>query len=198
MLWSVPREWGGERVFILGGGPSLSHAPLAALRGAGRVIAINDAFLLAPQADVHYFADARWFEWNRSDLSVFAGRYRVTRAEIVAPGLDVRRLRHDRRRDYSTDPGVLAGYCSGANAINLAALFGARDIILLGFDMRPGNWHDRHKTPPRPTHHRDKFIPSIERMAPHLAAAGVRVTNATPGSALTCFPIASPDEVLGA
>src|SRR5690349_3855481 len=51
-------------------GPSLTRdvvtrVAAAKVFGGARVIAINDAYLMAPWADVLYFADPRWWDWQR-------------------------------------------------------------------------------------------------------------------------------------
>lgn len=198
MQWQVPRAWEGETAFVLGGGRSLDLVDVGRLREAGRVIAVNDAGLVrAPWADVLYFADAKWLNWNRDELHRFTGSRLVTRmTETPAAGREVLQVHRDKVNGLSRDPGAVAGWCSGSNAINLAFLFGARRIVLLGFDMRPGRWHDRHKRRSKPTIYADRFIPALERMARELRTEGIDVVNATPGSALACFPIAHPDGLL--
>lgn len=200
MTWTVPREWAGEPAFILGGGSSLDLIDIASLRGRGRIFAVNDAGLVrAPWADVLYFADAvkaKWLGWNRGELHRFEGKYVVTRmkrgvpinAGLVPAGVDLKILTWKKNLALSRSPDTLSGYCSGGNAINLAYLFGCDPIYLLGFDMRQGRWHNRHKRPERPHLYRERFIPAIERMAPELGRDGVKVFNGSPGSALTCFP----------
>lgn len=78
--WSVPCLWPDETVFILGGGPSLPIERLTELRGKGKVIAINNAGFVAPWADLLFFADTRWWTWNRDRLGEFEGEYVVTRS----------------------------------------------------------------------------------------------------------------------
>lgn len=194
--WSMPRLWPGSTVFVLGGGPSLGLIEPSTLRRP--CIAVNNAYLLKPDADVLYFADRRWHEWNRHDLHRYVGEHVVSRVfipprERVPGGPDIRWLNRDHNAPVSHDPRFVAGFCGGANAVNLAYLGGARRIVLLGFDMRPGNWHRLHKLPPVRHQHRESFIPSLTRMGRELAKVGVEVVNATPGSALTAFPIVSPE-----
>jgi len=198
--WQVPREWAGEPAFILGGGASLKGFDASRLIGRGRLIAVNDAGLdLAPFADVLYFADgmSRWFGWNLDRLHLFRGRYAVTRAVdlITVEGVPIRRLWRDKGSSLSRDPTKLAGICSGSNALNLAYLFGANPIYLLGFDMGGGHWHDNHKAPARDRYQSD-FIPALERMGGELIAEGVEVFNCNPASALKCFPFADLETVL--
>jgi hypothetical protein len=197
VVWSVPRAWEGEAAFVLGGGDSLRGFDAGRLKGHGRVIAVNDAFRIAPWADVLYFGDRKWFDWNRGSLGMFRGEHIVTRVEVGAtPPLKIKRLRRNLDVGLARHPSEVAGWCSGGNAINLAYLFGAAPIVLLGFDMKGGNWHTHHRTPKNLDAYRRHFIPHIERMAPELEREGVTVINATPGSALGCFPIVSLDDIL--
>lgn len=197
-LWSVPLgDWRGKACFIIGGGPSFDPALAPRLRGRGRVIAVNAAYTVAPWADVLFFADRRWYEWNRDDLHRYRGDLILTRADLKDPSdARIRRIGRTTTTPLSRDAHQLAGYCGGGNALNLAYLYGADPIVLLGFDMRPGNWHTLHRLPPKEGQHRDRFIPSLERMAVCLAGDGVTVLNANPRSALRCFPFADIEELL--
>jgi len=192
-FYTVPTgAWEGEACVILGGGPSLRKDAVPALKGRARVIAVNNAYLLAPWADVLYAADKRWWEWNASEVHQYTGPLMLTRQNVAG----VTRIGWNRTEALSSNPQSLSGWCGGGGAINLAYLFGAKVIILMGFDMRPGNWHDLHKMPHVEGQHRDRFIPAIEAMAPGLEAAGVTVLNTNPESALRCFPFADIEELL--
>lgn len=194
--WSVPRAWPGARVFILGGGASLTGFDAGVLRGRGRTIAIKEAGLtMAPWADVLFWSDAWWIDGNRAHdgnrdrLGLHTGSWKIGRSPIQgAGGHDVKILGHDGKAALSESPRGLAGACSGGSAINLAFLFGARGIVLLGYDMQGGNWDGRPRKAALSNRYATHFIPAIERMAPRLRALGVTVINATPGSRLTCFP----------
>ncbi|MBZ7921653.1 hypothetical protein LAC81_07645 [Ensifer adhaerens] len=111
-------------------------------------------------------------------------------------GVWIRRLWRDKTSSLSRDPTKLAGFCSGANALNLAFHFGANPIYLLGFDMGGGHWHGNHQAPARDLYQAE-FIPSLERMSRELAIEGVRVFNCNPASALKCFPFADVSTVIG-
>jgi hypothetical protein len=196
--WSIPLgEWKGEAAFILGGGPSLKDFDAERLRGKGKVVAVNDAGLyMAPWADVLFWADKRWLDWNHDKLGLHTGRWKVTRkAPHIETGHDIRWLDF-LPRALSLDPWRVGGWCGGSSAINLAFLLGANPIVLLGFDMRPGNWHANHQKPPLVGQHCDKFIPTLETMAFALEKHGAAVLNANPRSALRCFPFADIDELL--
>lgn len=185
----------GETIHILGGGPSLAGLDKARL-GADVVIAVNNAGLdVMPEAHVLLVMDRRWFDWNRDRLHLNRSPVcfvrqnqfpKVWELKATACAFD-----HDKHADLSHTRGMLAGACGGAAAINLAFLMGATRIVLHGFDMRPGNYHADHRVETPDHLYRDVFIPSLERMAAALPPR-VEVVNATPGSALTCFPMLEP------
>lgn len=83
---------------------------------------------------------------------------------------------------------------SGYQAVNLAYLFGARRIVLLGYDMRPGtdgrsHWHPQHKNPLNPGGTDvTRWAQLFHELAKDLASEGVEVINCTRRTALTCFP----------
>lgn len=205
---AVPRLWPGATVFVVGGGPSLAALDAERLRGRGRVVAVNEAGLPGeeawriPFADVHFWGDRRFHDWNRERFSGDFPGLRVTamggRRPAAVP-IDCW-LGRDRKGALSADPARLCGECSGGMAINLAFLAGAARIVLVAFDMRTvggrSHGHDCHKAPSNVRRYDKAFVPAIQRMAPRLRRAGVEVLNATPGSALGCFPILSLDEVL--
>lgn len=114
-------------------------------------------------------------------------------------GLSLARIDH--RAILSETPGILAsGGNSGYQAVNLAYMFGARRIILLGFDMQhTGGRRHFHADYPAGMGNaepvaawRDRF----GRLATALHVRGVEVVNATRQTALTCFPRSDLDEVL--
>lgn len=199
--WKVPAgAWKGATAYILGGGKSLEAVDVASLRDKGRIVPINNAYKLAPWSGIIWTADARWIRWNMEPLNRFLTDHPdtlfITRAQDQATPFTSFQLLWDEHKALSRDPGTIAGWCSGAGAINLTYLYGATRIVLLGFDMRPvGNWHNEHKTKTPNDIYATKFIPYLERMARELKKEGVEVINATPGSGLTCFPIVHPSEL---
>lgn len=204
--WTVPvGAWEGQAAFILGGGPSLKGFDVEKLRGKGKVIAVNNAGLdLCPWADVLFWVDQRWLDWNHDRLHLHTGEWKVSRKRPHLPlDCDVKFMTFKPRR-LSHWPDSLGGWCGGSSAINLAYLLGSKVIVLLGFDMhdlppdrwREGNWHDKHQLPPIEGQRRNKFIPVLEAMAPDLERAGVLVINTNDRSALRCFPFADIEELL--
>ncbi len=201
--WSVPRDWVGETAFILGGGPSLAEVDVSVLRDH-RVIAVNEAGLtVAPWCDVLYWPDTRWLEWNFDRISLHTGKHKLTRVdpykrsvkcdpklkeriEIELPDLGIQHLQRDRPKALSPHPWQVAGTDGGSNAVNIAFHFGVARIVLVGFDMKGGSFHDKHLVKPQPGCF-DTFTRSLTRMGEVLEKHNVEVLNATLNSALTCF-----------
>lgn len=192
-FWTAPRLWPGGDCFILGGGPSLSGVDLSVLKGR-RVISVNNAYQLGDW-DVLYWGDCRWLLWHRDEVLSWPG-LRVTTCLHQKNLPWVRVLRWVRRENgITTDPGELRwNLSSGACAINLAVHFGVKRIVLLGYDMRvvdgKNNWHEGHSRDVGPKVNRySRFLLPFEKIAADLERIDVECLNATPGSALTVFPI---------
>lgn len=203
--WTVPRDWAGQVAVCLATGPSLCVDDVVqvlrrraeAPREPGlRVIAVNDAWRLAPWADVLYAADLPW--WNLYHEAVAEG-FQGLRVGIVndakrvhPPG--VRVLRKAGAIGLTDDPGALCtGSNSGYQAIHLAVHFGATHILLLGYDMQPAPDGTRHYfgEHPKPLGQRsnyDQFRKTMATLVPPLKQRGVRVWNCSRSTALQCFP----------
>jgi hypothetical protein len=173
------------------------------LRGRGAVLAINSAYKIAPFADMLYWADRSWVYQHRFEIpKVWRGGLLVSRtdpcsADVNAWPWPVHQLRHEPTWALSVDPAAVAGFCSGANAINIARHAGAAPTILLGFEGRSsGNWHNDHKAKPKVDPYPKHIVPSLKAMAAELARSGSMIVNCTPNSALSFFPYLPIDEVL--
>lgn len=95
-------------------------------------------------------------------------------------------------------PGVIGGGGnSGFQALNLAVQWGARRVLLVGFDMTDAygvHWYGRNTWPRANNPSHDAFrrwIDAYNAAMPVLKARGVEVFNASPKSALKCFPFLS-------
>lgn len=127
-------------------------------------------------------------------LSAFGG-LRITQCPLAAkrfPDLcKVRLFRVDRL--LLDPPGQIgSGGNSGFQALNLALQFGARRIILVGYDLRVDkgvHWHGPHprgfNNPAASNCARWRKI--LDDQAPLLEAIGVDVINASAVSSLTAF-----------
>jgi hypothetical protein len=215
MRWIVPTVWKGDTCVILAGGPSLKGFDTGILRKSGiRTIAINDSWQIAPWADVCYFGDASWWAMQQAMNPRTADRtlsfhdmiykaFWVTIAHTMfIDHPQVRCLWSTGQRGLEDNPTALrTGSNSGYASINLAYHYGAHRIILLGYDMKcQGSVTHWHNGPREPA---GVFGVALQTLLPHfvtlvepLEKAGVEVVNATPDSALTCWPSKSIEEAL--
>jgi len=187
-FWSVPREWPGETVFIVGGGPSVLGQDLEALRGR-RVIAINSSVYALPWADILYFGDFRWWNEpdNRAAIASFAGRV-VTTSRLVSD----RKVLVCRK---TNPPGLaiehnslMQKWTSLTAATNLAAhLIGpGGTIVWLGADGRIADGRTHHHKPHRWPHRPgcyDKQKADLVTIVPSLQRLQIAGYNASPGTA---------------
>lgn len=211
--WAVPRDWVGETAVVLGGGPSMSKEVVDYVRGKARVIAVTTQGIevqtrtgiipaLAPWADVLYAGDAKWWNdpFNQPRALAFEG-LRVT----VADGLSFKQvlsLQSSRNAPYDPRPNyIYKGGHSGYQAVHLAAKFGAKRILLCGFDLRDVNgkshWfgHYYSKTLNTRPNYRN-WANNFQPLFKFLAGAGVEVLNCSPGSSLRGAKMAKLEEVL--
>lgn len=195
----VRPDWTVRPAVVVASGPSFNDAQAAEIGAARaadrvRVIAVNDNWRRVPAADLVYACDGRWVRHNRPAIVAagFAGE-QWTQDEGAARAFGLCRVRHVRRPGLTrTACTVHGGGNSGYQAINLAYLFGARRIVLVGFDMQPTggelHWFGRHPTPEM-----DRRMPfahwlgQFADLARDLAAEGVDTINATRETALRCF-----------
>ncbi len=206
-FWDPDVRFAGQTVFVVGGGPSLRGFDFDRLRGRS-VIAVNSAGYDAPFADVLLFNDNSWFEANRALVDGWAGL-------VVTPSGHAKRAAPERLtriavgEHFGFSVGrspVRAGNSSGQTAVALAIAMGAARVILLGFDMRAvdGVTHYHLDRPLYTAEHMARaasdyasnFLPGWVGWAADARSAGCTVLNATPGSALSEFPMVEPEDVL--
>lgn len=196
---SVPALWPGSTIVCLGTGPSLAAEDIAYVQAKGaRVIAVNDAYRLAPTADVLYACDFKWWRWHPEALKVTGLKYSLTKHAERYPGVLV--LRNTGDTGLERDPhGLKTGKNSGYQAINLAVHFGAARVVLLGYDMTPAGKTGGHFFGAHP----DQTLPPFALCLMHyqtlvapLAEAGVEIVNCSRRTALHAFPCRPLEEVL--
>jgi hypothetical protein len=200
--WSCP-------VVVVATGPSLTAEVAARVRRARwpeetcRVVAVNDAFRLLPYADILYACDEKWWRIHIDAVRKTFHGERWTSHDPHGSN-DKRNVPEDwglkfvagsHGGVFSTDPRRIAyGSNSGFQAINLALLKGATRVVLVGFDMGGrGHFFGDH---PEGLHNRDDyraFLPEFRDAARHCR---VPIVNATPKSALDCFPRVDLEEEL--
>lgn len=158
---------------VLATGPSLTQEVVDELRGRVKVIAVSNAYALAPWADAMASCDASWWK-NNPDALKFSGRKFTSAPEFQ--GLpEVERVK-----------GVLSGTNSGLLGLMVAVQLGATRILMLGYDMKGTHFFGLHPAPLRNTKAArfEVFKHQFAKYRPR----GVEIVNCTPGSALTAYP----------
>jgi hypothetical protein len=190
---AVPRLCRSGVAVCLGGGPSLTAADVDACRGKATVIAINDAYRLAPWADVLYAADAKWWRWH-AGVPTFPGRkYAIRNLDMAFPDdADIHILENSGEVGLETSPlGLRSGKDSGYQAINLAVHLGATKILLLGYDGQyplggPAHWFGEHPDGSRLD--LGVTLPLYDTLVVPLKRLGVTVVNCSRETSLLTFP----------
>jgi len=180
---------------IIACGPSLTQDQVDAVRGKAKVYVINNAYTLAPWADVLYACDDSWWRHYKPE---FAGE-KWTLSDKAAAEFDLNLIGRAGSVLFSTVEGKIAtGYNSGFQALNLAYVQGARKAILLGFDYKnPGvHFFGRHSGSLDRALNMHRWIRAMHDAAPAMKAAGYEVINASPDSAIKCFPQMSIEDAL--
>lgn len=188
------------------------------VRGKCRVIAVNNTGIrfkndvgieyraLAPWADVLYAADRLWWYHNLEEASRFDG-YKLSIAEIINCSGELPLFPemlllgnggvygYDDRQDH-----IRSGRNSGFQAVQVAGHFGAKRILLCGFDMHGnGGQHYFGDHVHRKGHEArfDWFLETFYSSVEAFEARGIEIINCTEGSALKCFPFMRLKDALG-
>lgn len=191
MYWDPDRKaFDGQDAYIIGGGPSLSGFDFNKLKGKN-VVGANSAYELGPAiCPLCLFSDAVW-------LDRFWGKISESGVQMIT-----------HNRGYEKHASILfypkqnlglateaIGYNgnSGAGAINVALIMGARRVFLLGFDCvvdssQPAHWHQSTIEPQRQEVF-NRFLAGFSKMAADLPKVfpNTEIINLNPQSALTQF-----------
>lgn len=177
--------------FILAGGPSLKGQELRELRGKN-VIALKTSIYFWPWAPFCYFHDYSWYVDHSTNLRKFENTRFICAFDNVIDDPAVETWQVGDNYALDDRPGYLPkGNNSGYGGGMLAWKFGAATIVLLGYDMRvvdgQHRFHNLRNWTPSDSIYESEYIPNMERFGRYMQEAGVKVINATPGSALKCF-----------
>lgn len=159
---------------VLATGPSMGPEVVEAVKGRCNVIAVSDAYKLAPWADFLVSTDYKWWAKNRDAAEAFSCRA------------------YSGMVDYQNIEGVEkapmeSATNSGLLALKTAVRLGARKVILLGIDLHsPGDhFFGRHPEGLRSTsaHRMEQFKQQFAAYQPK----GVDIVNCSSGSALDTY-----------
>lgn len=198
-------RWRGQTVIILAGGPSLSESDIEAARQAQergfRILAINTTWKRIVTADALYACDYTWWQFHYAEVAERFKGALLTVDKKAGEMWPIERWESTPKPGLSLTPGIVhEGQNGGYQAINFAVLFGARRILLLGYDMQhgpKGEIHHHGKHPNGMNNPGDEQLAGwaafYQTMLPDLETAGVEVVNCTRRTRLTCFPRSTID-----
>lgn len=167
---------------VLATGPSMSLGIARSVMGRCSVIAVSDAFKLAPWADALVSTDFSWWR-HHPETQDFKGRK-------FSGMVDYQKVEGVERlpAENATNSGLLG--------VKVAVLLGATKVLLCGFDLHsPGeHFFGRHAGSLRSTmpHRMEIFKRQFAAYQPR----GVEILNCTPGSALKCYPMETLEDAL--
>ncbi len=186
--------WFDATVVCIASGPSLCPQDIDEVRqwrdsGKGRkVIVVNTTYISAPWADVLYAADKEW--WNYYAVKVkseFAGE--LWSCQEIEKPKGVNSVIGIRGCGVSVmDGSIHLGSNSGFQAITLAQLFGAKKIILLGYDMQftggQVHHHGRHPFGLRNPYRPERWATEVDVLARDLEYINVSLINSSRETAI--------------
>ena len=188
-------DWRGHSVVVVASGPSLTDEQITLIEhSVVFTIAVNNSYAKLQHPDVVYACDYLWWKLNHMKAKQNIPRRQLwTQDRAAAEQFQLSHIQWE-GKDGLGKRGLRVNGNSGAGAINLAYHFGARRILLVGMDMKPGpngekHWHPDHPKPLVQGQQFEEWRHKMNVLAKDLAAEGVEVINCTPGSALTCFPM---------
>ncbi len=170
---------------ILASGPSAQ--PITVRPGID-LIAVCDAYRLAPSADAIVAQDREWWSLHRDAAAAPCLRYSVNDIEDISPGA------------VKVKGAIVGtGTNSGALAIYVAVVYRwAQKILLSGFDMNGDHFFGAHPKPLANTtaERFDTFRRQFLMVKEVCEKLGIEVVNCTPDSTLTCFRMSTLAEEL--
>lgn len=200
-------NWQGETCAIIASGPSTKRVNVSLLRDCGwHTLAIKENSQIAPWAECVYGCDAAWWR-NELGLPKYKGlRVSVTGAlSAMYPDIKIARIiaHNDHLLLKESEAGTLgSGGNSGFQALNLALQFGARRVLLIGYDMSDEfgqHWYGPNKgngrTNPGPWNF-GRWRKAFDGAAAQLKGTGIEVLNASEFTSLKCFPKTTIEQAL--
>lgn len=181
--------WDGREVAVLCSGPSLCEEDVALVAHLPRIVT-NTTFRLAPDADFLFGFDTAWWAAHAAEVNTsFRGRrvsYHFGAAKYGAMAME-------------REPGFRSYGNSGACAIALAALLGARRILLLGADCAIGaktHWHGDHPKALSNAKSHAVWPRQFQYAGAFARTLRAEVINCSRETKLTCFPRVPLSEAL--
>lgn len=210
--------WHLYPVVIVGSGDSLSDAQVALVRkritdDAIRCIAINNTAWRIPEAHVIYACDSAW--WRCRDEAT-GKKYAQLVAELCPNierwscdtqckdfGCNIIPAKGGRGISPMDDPKIMRGSAGGTQAVGMAIKWGAKHIVLIGFDAKRGSTgkahyfgdHDAKQLPnPQPM---AAWAKEYDELAAPAEKMGIRIAQCSLSTATTKLIRSTLEEEIG-
>ena len=201
-----------DRIFLIGGGPSLKGFDFTRLRGKGVIVGINHSIFDLP-CDIGVSIDQRFIlstEFN-DGLHVFSRHNKLLflcppkklydRVKKLLPSSLI--LEESSKFEWDESVVHRQGGTSGYATLDILASHGAKDIVLFGFDYGIANgcqhYHDGYSwNKNRSDHNWRQWAYNFIPISVELKKRSVRVLNASLQSAIPCFSKVTIEEALDA
>ncbi len=193
----------------IGTGPSLSKRQVESARAKGfTLVGCNRVWEIVPDLALLYGCNGQFWDyyWNRG-LSEYSCEKWTTHPE-AAKRYGLNWIAEKNAKGLSSDPSLIHhGHGSGYSLVNLAYLKGAERIVLLGYDLKYANDYNGHtqEIGSTPRHYFGEYPSELQHWPKVQVKNGVHVElldlyrsiakqglveilNATPDSAIDCFP----------
>jgi hypothetical protein len=198
--------WSDKTVFLIGGGASLLGFDLKRLCGLGHLCGVNQSMLSLPVA-AGVSVDHRFVKERRVEITEFAKTTQLYLClgnvfwRILDPVPGAINLLDEFKPGLSVRPTTLRrGSTSGYSALNLAVLKRAKRIVLLGYDYGVidghHHYHDAYPWHVVKDQNWSTWAKAFDAAATQCRDLGIEVINASPRSAIECFPKMSPEQAL--
>ena len=194
------KDW--NTAIIVASGPSLTQEDCDKLKDTGwKIIAVNNSWERVPFADVLFACDVSWWNVHKDKVKAeFKGECWSTS----------RRAKEIHNTNYvigEDNPGlnttgrVNLGGNSGYQAINLAYMFGAKTILMLGLDCKPAedgkaHWFGQHGVGLSQKQNYGRWKEAFPRLARDLKRYNIQAYNLSRETALSCFDRMTLEEAI--
>lgn len=190
-----------ETAICIASGPSLTKDDIDYCRDKGKVYVVNDCHRLAPWANVLYACDFRWWEHHNGAAEFRGEKWTIDKAAAEKYQLNYIAAAAWHEVFIMDRQAIGLGSNSGFQVLNLAALRGAKRIILLGYDMKLSaegkrHWFGEHPDALMLESDYKKWCANFAQAAPFIKHFGIEVINCSRDTALNCFPVKNLREVI--
>jgi len=198
------------RAIILGTGPSLTPEMIERVRASGLpVFGCNNTYQIC-ELTALLSCNPEWWDyyWPR-DSGLRDGNFdKWTWHKPTADKYGLKHIRGEWKDGLSVDPEVIHyGHSSGYQLLGIAYHYGVREMILVGYDLRyPAGYSGQQQVTGGDRHYFGEYPPALQHWTKFgigqngelnglldcyrtikPADYGLRIINATPGSALDFF-----------